>query len=269
LSIERVSIFRGTCRFFAVIFVATFFIICISLWTVSSPQSILNSFTSADMIHSVKLSLLTSTITTVIVMLSALLIAYSLSEDSFRGKSIVKTVLDIPIAFPEILIGIMLLIFLGNTPLNYMMDGLGIQIVFTDLGVICAQFFVSLPYTVRICYSTFCNIDRRLKFVSRSLGYTEFETFRNIMIPLSRDGILAATIITFSRCIGCFGAVLIVAGGTYQKTDTLPISLYLNLSYGNVEMAVASGIFLMIISFITIFFLEKMGAYGNEFSGYR
>lgn len=80
--------------------------------------------------------------------------------------------------------------------------------------------------------------------VSRSLGYSEFETFKNITIPLARGGIFASTIITFARCMSAFGAVLILAGGSYMNTETLPITLYLNISYGNLGMAITSGIVL-------------------------
>ncbi|MDI6703008.1 ABC transporter permease [Methanothermobacter wolfeii] len=184
-------------------------------------------------------------------MIFAVPIGYSLSEDSFRGNSLAKTIIDIPIAFPEILLGLMLLMFFG-------MFNIGNEIVFTKVGIICAQFFVALPYAIKTCYSTFSQIDSRLKFVSRSLGHSEFDTFLNVVLPLSKKGLFASLIISFLRCIGSFGAVLILGGGVYQKTDTLPVSLYLNLSYGNIKMAITSAIILMLLSFITIFVIEKM-----------
>ncbi|BAW31471.1 MAG TPA: ABC transporter permease [Methanothermobacter sp.] len=252
MSTSRLNLFPLACRFVALAFVLMFFTLCINLWTVSDLNSILTSLISEDMIHSLKLSIITSSIATLLVIPSSIMIAYTLSDDTFGGISIVKAILDLPFAVPELLIGILLLMFFSNTPVSGILS-------FTISGIICAQFFVALPYAVKMCYSTFVGIDNRLKFVSRSLGYSEFETFKNIILPLSRNGILAAIIVTFSRCIGCFGAVLILGGGTYQRTDTLPVSLYLNLSYGNIDMSAASGIFLMIIAFLTIFAIEKMG----------
>lgn len=247
------------CRFITVTFVLIFFASCFTLWIISDPHSILTSLISGDMIHSFKLSIITASVATLLVVPSSIMIGYTLSDDPFRGMSVARTILDLPIAFPELLIGILLLMLFGNTPLRDILFHIGIQVPFTVTGIVCAQFFVALPYAVKMCYSAFSKVDTRLKFVSRSLGYGEFETFRNITLPLSKDGILAAIIVTFSRCIGCFGAVLILGGGTYQRTDTLPVSLYLNLSYGNIDMSAASGIFLMIIAFLTIFAIEKMG----------
>jgi molybdate transport system permease protein len=105
--------------------------------------------------------------------------------------------------------------------------------------------------------STFDYINPRMEFVSRSLGYSMFETFMNVSVPLARNGILASTVIAFARCIGTFGTVLILAGGTYMKTEVLPITLYLNISYGNMGMALTSGIVLMVVSFAAIFVFEQ------------
>lgn len=124
-------------------------------------------------------------------------------------------------------------------------------------GVVSAQFFTALPYAIRIMKSTFDYINPRMEFVSRSLGYGPGETFLRVSLPMARSGILAAAVIAFARCIGTFGTVLILAGGSYMKTETLPIALYLNISYGNMGMALTSGLVLVAVSFIAIFIFEK------------
>lgn len=164
-------------------------------------------------------------------------------------------------AFPEIVLGIALLMLFGNNTLGNLLRSLGVNIVFTTFGIIIAQFFVAFPYAVRIIHSTFSYINPRYEFVSRSLGYGEFETFKNITLPLAKNGILASGVVTLARCIGTFAAVLLVGGGTYMKTETLPIAIYFNLSLGNIDMAITAAIILLIISFITIFTLER---YANE-----
>ncbi len=96
--------------------------------------------------------------------------------------------------------------------------------------------------------------------MSRSLGYSQWETFCRVSVPLARSGLLAATIIAFARSIGTFGTVLILAGGSYMKTEILPITLYLNVSYGNMSMAITSGIVLVAVSFLAILVFEKTEA---------
>jgi molybdate transport system permease protein len=160
-------------------------------------------------------------------------------------------------AFPEIVLGIALLMIFGNRFLGNILDGLGIQVIFTTTGIIIAQFFVALPYAVRILYSTFNYVNPRYEFVSRSLGYGEFETLINITLPLAKGGIFASSVVSLARCIGTFAAVLLVGGGTYLKTETLPITIYYNLSLGNIDTAITAGILLVLISFVAIFVLER------------
>ena len=108
-------------------------------------------------------------------------------------------------------------------------------------------------------YSTFNYIDTRYEFVSRSLGYSESDTFFNITLPLAKQGLFATIIITLARCIGTFAAVLFVGGGILMKTETLAIAMYLNLSTGDIDMAITAGILLVIISFITIAVSREIG----------
>ena len=76
-------------------------------------------------------------------------------------------------------------------------------------------------------------------------------------MPLAKGGIFASAVVTLARCIGTFAAVLLVGGGTYLKTETLPIAIYYNLSLGNIDTAITAAIILVLISFGAIFILEK------------
>ncbi len=252
------SKFKLTCIFITLIFTATLFAAIASITLIPSPKTIISSLKTEEIIYSLKLSIATSIISTVIVIAIALPAGYSIARFDFPGKSIVKIILDLPIAFPELVLGLCLLVLFGETIVGRILNAVGIKIVFTKLGIVVAQVFTALPYATRILCSTFESINPRFELVSRSLGYTEFETFKNVTLPLSKKGIFASTIITFARSMGAFGAVLVLAGGTYMKTETLPITLYLNISYGNMGMAITSGIVLIVISFFAILTFEKM-----------
>jgi molybdate transport system permease protein len=238
------------------IFTALLFIIIGNIFFIPSPQGFIQSLFSEEMITALKLTLSTSTVAAVSVIIVAVPTAYSLSRYSFPLKNIVKSILDLPMAFPEIVLGIALLTLFGNNLLGNFLQSHGIDIVFTTTGIIIAQFFVAFPYAVRILYSTFNYINPRYEFVSRSLGYGEFETFKNITLPLAKSGIFASSVVTLARCIGTFAAVLLLGGGTYLKTETLPIAIYFNLSLGNIDMAITASILLVLISFVAIFVLE-------------
>lgn len=242
------------------------FLVIGSMFLITSVDGFISSLFSAELLYALGLTLSTSLVSATLVILFCIPMAYTLSRYDFPLKSLFKIILDLPMAFPEIVIGIALLMFLGNYGIGGILNKLGIQLVFNSTGIIIAQFFVALPYAIKMLHSTFNYINPRYEFVSRSLGYSEVDTFFNVTLPLSKQGLFATIIITLARCIGTFAAVLFVGGGILMKTDTLAISMYLNLSTGDIDMAITAGIILVIISFITIAIMEKYApeTYNNQ-----
>lgn len=234
-----------------------FFVVIGNMFLIPTYDGFIKALFSKQMIFAVGLTLSTSLVSAILVILCCIPMAYTLSRYNFKLKWFFKIILDLPMAFPEIVIGIALLMFLGNYGLSKWLDFYGIKLVFNSTAIVIAQFFVALPYAIKMLYSTFNYIDSRYEFVSRSLGYSESDTFFNVTLPLAKQGLFATSIITLSRCIGTFAAVLFVGGGILMKTETLSIAMYLNLSTGDIDMAITAGILLVIISFITIAVMEK------------
>jgi len=231
-----------------------------SLLAVPDFADVWENLWSDEMRFSLRLSLISAFLSAALVISFSLPIGYTLSRFSFPFKGLVKAIIDLPVAFPELVLGLCLLLLFGKTVLGDWLAAVGLNFVFTQKGVVAAQFFTALPYASRIMKSTFDYIDPKTEFVSRSLGYSMFETFWHVTLPMARNGILAASVIAFARCIGTFGTVLILAGGSYMKTEVLPTTLYLNISYGNMGMALTSGIVLMVVSFVAIYVFEKTEA---------
>ncbi len=254
---EQMNAFKAVLIFISFLITAVLVLAIGALFMVPDLKDVWESLKSKEMMYSLRLSLWTGLLSTALVALFALPVGYTLSRFEFMGKGFVKTIIDLPVAFPELVLGLCLLLLFGNTFVGKFFGSMGLNFVFTIEGVVAAQFFTALPYACRIMKSTFDYIDPRMEFVSRSLGYSMFETFLNVSLPLARNGILASTVIAFARCIGTFGTVLILAGGTYMKTEVLPITLYLNISYGNMGMALTSGIVLMVVSFAAIYVFER------------
>ena len=259
-AVRKVNAFRALCLGCAFFITAVLFLAIGALFMVPSWEDIMTNIWSEEMRFSLRLSLGTGLLSAFLVIVFSLPIGFALSRFSFWGKGLVKTIIDLPVAFPELVLGLCLLLLFGRTPVGEALKAMGLEFVFTVQGVVVAQFFTALPYAIRIMKSTFDYINPRMEFVSRSLGYGQVETFLKVSLPLARSGILAASVISFARCIGTFGTVLILAGGSYMKTETLPITLYLNISYGNMGMALTSGLVLVAVSFVAIFIFEKTEA---------
>jgi len=138
---------------------------------VLKPSEILSALFSEEMLYSMKLSMLTSSASTLSVICCSIPTAYALSRYSFPGKSLIKSILGLPMAFPELVMGLALLLLFGHGFLGPYLEALGIKVTFTKLGIVVAQFFVAFPYAVRVIYSTFEDINPRYEQVSRSFGY--------------------------------------------------------------------------------------------------
>ena len=213
---------------------------------------------SREMLYALAFTLVSSLLSTVLVMAVAIPVAYTLSRVHFRGSRLVRTLLYLPMALPQIVLGLCLLVLLGAPPVTQALRALGIEFVFTRAGVVLAQFFTAFPYALRVLKAAFDAIEPRLEFVSRTLGCSRPATFLRVTLPLAKKGILASASIAFARCAGAFGSVLVLAGGMPMSTETLPIAIHLNLSYANMEMAAAAGLLLILLSSAGIYAVEAM-----------
>jgi molybdate transport system permease protein len=227
----------------------------LSLLFGAEPKRVFKELFSDEVIFALKLTLETSLIATLITMLISIPVAYALARFRFPFKSLIRTFIDMPMTFPELVIGFLLLLLFSNF-FDPLLRSFNIQIIFSKSAIVIAQILVALPFAVKILYTEFFNIDPKYEWVSRSLGYNLWETFLKVSLPMAKNGLVSALVVSFARAFGAFGAVLVFAGGVYMKTETLPIGLYLNLSYGNMERAIAMGFVLILTSFLTLSAVE-------------
>ncbi|MCX5901970.1 MAG: ABC transporter permease subunit, partial [Proteobacteria bacterium] len=124
----------------------------------------------------------------------------------------------------------------------------GFSIMFTWYAAVLASFVVALPLMIKTSRAAMESIDRNLISASYTLGHSEFETFLKIILPLSRKGIIAGTVLSFARAMGEFGATLMLAGNIPGKTDTMPLAIYTSASSGDWSKANVMVIFFTLIS---------------------
>jgi len=217
------------------------------------------SMVSEEIQFAIRLSLFTSFTSTLICVIFAIPVAYGLERFNFPGRRLVNVILDIPLSLPPLVCGVALLLLFGTTALGQSLAEHGLRFIFSVNGIILAQFFIITPYMIRVLKSTIADINPRLEFVGRTLGCSQWQAFYKITLPLAKNGIIAGLVISWSRAIGEFGCALMVAGATRMVTETLPVALYLNMSIGDLQMAMASATCLIIISLISLFVFEMVG----------
>ena len=233
-----------------------FVVILLSLLTCTSLSTLLTVLTSPEILFAVRLSLTTATIAAVISMLVAIPVAYALSQTTFPGKAIIDTILDLPIVVSPIALGAALLVFF-NTAAGEAIENRLMRFVFEVPGIVLAQFTIVNALAIRLLKSTFDSIDPRYEQVGRTLGYTKTGAFIRITLPLARNGLIAAFVLTWARALGEFGATVTLAGAMKMKTETLPVAIFLNLATADVEKAVAVVCILIVIALGALLVLRK------------
>lgn len=216
------------------------------------------------LIYAIKLSLITSAISTVLSVLVAIPSGYALSRINFPGISIIDTVLDLPIVLPPLIIGLAVLIFF-STPFGRWLDrGLvpeGI-FIYQPAGIVLVQFLVCCAIAVRVVKAGFDSLDESYEHLAWTLGANRFQAFRKVVVPIVLPSIVASGVIAWARIFGLFGPVLLIAGTMRKHTEIMPTTIFLETSIGRIEVALIVGVMMVIISMTTLIIFKKLGGKG-------
>ncbi|MDG2382447.1 MAG: ABC transporter permease [Pirellulaceae bacterium] len=216
------------------------------LFASSRPHAVIDTLKTPEIRYAVWLSLLSCSITAILSLWVAIPIGYLMSRFQFPGKSLLDSILDIPIFLPPLVIGLSLLILFRQTPLRILDDYFGIA--FHVPAVILAQFSVASAFAVRTLRSTFDTVSPRVEQVALTLGCSRSQAFFAVVIPQCWRGIMTAGILAWARALGEFGPILVFAGSTRRRTEVLPVSVHMELSIGNIEGAVGVSLLMVVIA---------------------
>lgn len=218
----------------------------------------LENIKSREVLFALRLSVVTATCSSVVVMILALPTAYALTRTSMPLKRSCSLLIELTLSLPFILLGLSLLIMFSS-PAGKWLKFHGFKVVFAPLGIVMAHLLVNLPYAIRLVKTSFENADTRLEFIAETLGASRFQSFLTILVPGCRAELISIFILTWSRAMGEFGATLMLVGITRMKTETLPGSIYLNISTGNNEAAMSTAVLILLISGFALFMSQMAG----------
>ena len=207
-----------------------------------------------------RLSVFTSLVSTIIVILLGTPVAYWLATRAFRGKSVVETVIDLPIVLPPTVAGLALLLAFGRAGLaGGALSALGVSLPFTTAAVIVAQVFMSLPFYLASARSGFAGVHPSLLDAASTLRASEGYTFFRVVLPLSMPSLFAGASMACARALGEFGATITFAGNLPGVTQTMPLAVYVAFQT-DLEAAVAISVILMLLSFLLLLGLRATPA---------
>jgi len=213
-------------------------------------STLLDQFHSEAVRDALRISLQTSLVALAFILVVGTPAAHLLGTHTFRGRSVVTTLLEMPLVLPPAVAGIGLFAAFGRMGLlGSQLEALGIQIPFTWVAVVMAQAFVAMPFYVRQALVAFASVDRQLVGASRTLGASALRSFFSVELPLARPSLSAGAALAWARAIGEFGATALFAGSLAGVTQTLPLAIYAQFGDANLEAALAMSALLVAVSF--------------------
>lgn len=223
----------------------------------TSPGHLWRALQSAEIRYAIRLSLLSCTLTALLSLWVAVPIAYLMARLKFPGKGLADALLDIPIVLPPLVIGLSLLI-LFQTPPGRAVERL-IPVTYAVPSVILAQFMVACAFAVRTLRATFDQISPRHEQVALTLGCSRSQAFWMVVLPEARRGVLTAGTLAWARALGEFGPILVFSGATRFKTEVLSTTVFLELSVGNLEAAVAVSLLMVAAAVAVLLLIRTQG----------
>jgi sulfate transport system permease protein len=220
-----------------------------------------DAVTNPQAVAALKLTLIVSVIVVLVNGVVGTVIAWVLVRDDFRGKAAVNALIDLPFALPTIVAGLTLIALYGPdgpAPFN---------VGFTRVGVVFALLFVTLPFVVRAVQPVLLEIDKEMEEAAGSLGASNGQIFRKIVLPNLAPAILAGVALAFARAIGEFGSLVLISGNIPFQTEVAPVFIFGLVESDRTTGAAAVAVVLLLISFVVLLGISSLARWRRRHDG--
>ncbi|MFP5246942.1 MAG: molybdate ABC transporter permease subunit [Thermoanaerobaculia bacterium] len=204
------------------------------------------------------LTLRTAALATLLILPPGLAVAWLLARRKWRGKSLLETLVALPLVMPPVATGLILLELLGRRgPIGgWLHETFDVDIVFTWRAVVAAMMVMSFPLLVRAARVAFEEVNPRFEQIARTLGAREWRVFWTITLPLAARGIVSGLLLAFARALGEFGATILVAGNIAGETRTLSLAIYDRVELGEDAAAFRLLAVAVVVAFVAVWTAE-------------
>lgn len=215
---------------------------------------------TAEELQIVAFSVAMALLGTLLILPPGVALAWLLARKNWWGKSLVETLVSLPLVLPPVVTGLVLLRIFGRRgPLGSWLDQtFQTDIIFTWKAVVLALSVMSLPFLVRSARAAIEEVSPELEQMARTLGSPEWRVFLFITVPLARRGIIAGMLLAFARALGEFGATIMVAGNIPGRTTTLSVSIYQNVQLGQDATVWKLAAISAVIAFLVLWLSQRL-----------
>ncbi len=220
------------------------------------PDAFWSAIRAPEAQFALRFSLLIAFATTAVNAVLGTLAAYVLSKYRFWGDRTLNVVVNLPVAIPTVVVGTSLLLLWGPIGLlGKIIDPLGLQPMFRPAGVLLAHLFVTFPYMLGAVKPVLDELEATYEEAAYTIGATPWTTFRLVLLPALRGGMITGALLTFAHSLGEFGATVMVSGNLRLRTQTAPLYIFAQFEAGNIANANAIAAVLATLSFAIFFTL--------------
>ncbi len=214
--------------------------------------------------HALKLTFVTAFIMVAVGAVTGTATAWVLVRYEFPGRNLVNALIDLPFAVPTVVTGVMLVALYGPESVVGAIAGkAGWKVIYDQPGIILALLFVTYPFVIRSVQPVLLSLDRAEEEASATLGAGPFTTFRRVTLPTLWPSILTGSALSFSRALGEYGSVVMVAGNQPLLTKTAPIYVFGEIESGNRHGALAVSAVLLASSLLILVVLNALQRRGE------
>ena len=219
-----------------------------------TPWSALPGLLTSDLVtDAIRLSLITSKLATVMAAVIGVPLAWLLARVEFRGRSLVRSLVTLPMVLPPVVGGAALLFALGRRGLigEPIYEATGLLLPFSIWGVVIANTFVAMPFLVITVEGALHTLDQRYEGAASALGAGRLTIFRRITLPMIWPSMVAGLVLTWARAFGEFGATITFAGNLQGRTQTLPLAVFVALESDR-DTAIAVSLVMVAVSLFAL-----------------
>jgi sulfate transport system permease protein len=222
-------------------------------------DAIWNTITDPLVVASYRLSIGASLIAAAVNAVFGLIVAWVLVRDSFPGKRIVDSLVDLPFALPTAVAGITLTAIYAPTGwIGARLEPLGIKVAFTPLGVTLAMIFIGLPFVVRTLQPVIEDLDVELEEAAASLGADRLRVVTRVILPYLYPAWLTGFALAFARAVGEYGSVVFISGNLPLQTQIAPFVIITKLEQFDYGGATAIALVMLLLSFVLLFTINAL-----------
>ncbi|MBD2001539.1 sulfate ABC transporter permease subunit CysT [Leptolyngbya sp. FACHB-541] len=231
-----------------------------------SPAEIWRIATSPIALSAYDVTFVTALVTAAINGVVGVIIAWVMVRYEFPFRRILDAAIDLPFALPTAVAGLTLAtIYSDSGWIGSLLAPFGIKVSFTRLGVAVAMLFISLPFVVRTVQPVLRELEPELEEAAWSLGASRFQTFWRVLLPPLLPSILTGVALGFSRAVGEYGSVVIVAANIPFNDLIAPVLIFQRLEQYDYAGATVIGSVMLGASLVILLAINLLQAWGRRY----